>query len=361
MVKKYCFFGFFLAVLFFYSSCFNSGDNSNIKPKAISKSNDIVVIADKNIWQSEPGDTFRYYFESAYPVTPNPEPLFKLRYFTFDQIDAESLRRQLRTYIVLVNLSDKSSKTTKMLLKDLGKERKKSMLQSDSFDIIYGHDKWARDQLIIYIAAKGRDNLIKAIAQKFNEISEKVHAHDVPQIKLATYFSGHNTEVESNITKLLGVKVKIPKDYKLALSNEDNKIVWARRDSKKAISNFVVQKLEYTDTSQFSIENAIKTINKFGVFVTTDTEGSKLVVNNKDLPVLKFVRNINDNYAVEYRGIWEMTKDFMGGAFVAYLVKNKNNNDLIMELGFVYGPGTDKKEYLQQLMIIANTLEFIKK
>ncbi len=361
MVKKHYFAGLFFAVLFLYSSCFNNGNNSNIKPKAISKSNDIVVIADKEIWQSEPGDTFRYYFESAYPITPNPEPLFKLRYFTFDQIDAESLRRQLRTYIVLVDLLDKSSKTTKMFLHDLGKERATSMLRSDSFDIVYGHDKWARDQLIIYIAAKGRENLIKAIAQKFNEIADKVHEHDEPQIKIATYFSGHNTDVEANITRILGVKVKIPKDYKKALVDEDKKIVWARRDSKKAITNFVVQKLEYKDTSQFSIENAIKIINKFGVFVTTDTEGSKLVVNNKDLPVLKFHRTINGNYAIEYRGIWEMTKDFMGGSFVAYLVKNKNSNDLIFEFGFVYGPGTDKKEYLQQLMIIANTLEFNKK
>ncbi len=361
MIKKYFLFGFLFMLLFLYSSCFNNGSNSNIKPKAISKSNDIVVIADKNIWQSEPGDTFRYYFESAYPITPNPEPLFKLRHFTFEQIDAESLRRQLRTYIVLVDLANKSSKTTKMLLNDLGTDRAKSMLRSDTFDIIYGHDKWARDQLIIYIAAKGRENLVKAIKDKFNEISEKVHEHDLPQIKTATYFSGHNTEVESNITKILGVKIKIPKDYKKALVDDDKKIVWARRDSKKAISNFVVQKLKYSDTSQFNIENAIKIIDNFGTFVTTDTEGSKLVVNNKDLPVLKFVRNINGNYAVEYRGIWEMTKDFMGGSFVAYLVKNKNSNELIFELGFVYGPGTDKKEYLQQLMIIANTLEFIKK
>ncbi len=361
MGKKQYFAGLLFAVLFVYSSCFNNGNNSIIKPKAISKSNDIVVIADKEIWQSEPGDTFRYYFESAYPITPNPEPLFKLRYFTYDQIDAEPLRRQLRTYVVLVDLMDKSSKTTKMLLNDLGKERAASMLQSDSFDIIYGHDKWARDQLIIYVAAKGRENLTKAISQKFNEITDKVHAHDEPQIKTSTYFSGNNADIEADITRILGVKVKIPKDYKKALVNEDKKIVWARRDSKKAIINFIVQKFEYKDSSQFSIENVIKIINNFGVFVTADTEGSKLVVNNKDLPVLKFYKTINGNYAVEYRGIWEMTKDFMGGPFIAYLVKNKTTNDLIFELGFVYGPGTDKKEYLQQLMIIANTLEFIKK
>ena len=343
-----------------FSSCFN-GNESRIKPKAISKTNDIVVIADKEIWQSEPGDTFRYYFESAFPITPNPEPMFKLRYFNYDQIDAESLRRQLRTYVVLVDLSDKSSKTTKMLLKDLGEERTRPLLQSDSFDIIYGHDKWARDQLIIYIAAKNRENLTKALAKKFNEIKDKIHTHDEPQIKLATYFSGNNVEVESQISQILGVKVKIPKDYKKALVDKDKKIVWARRDSKKAIVNFVVQKLEYEDTSQFSIENIVKIINKFGIFVTTDIEGSKLVVNNKDMPVLRFHNTINGNYAMEYRGIWEMTKDFMGGAFIAYLVKNKNSNELILELGFVYGPGTDKKDYLQQLMVIANTLEFIKK
>ena len=348
-----------LATIFLYS-CTNSGAKiSKFKPVAISKANDVVIIADKKIWNSEVGDTLRYYFESAYPITPNPEPSFRLRYFDYDQIDAAVTRRQLRTYIVPVDLSDTSSKITRMFFEDIGDNKSNILRDTAKYNIIYGRDKWAKNQLIIYIVAKDKQNLIKAIVNNYNTLAAKIYSHDEEQIEKSTFFTGINAKAQSKIKEILGIKVKIPKDFKLAMSDEKIKLVWTRRDSKKAISNFVVQKLKYRDTAQFNTQNVIKLINEFGNYVTTDIEGSKLVVNDKDLPVLKFEKSINGNYAVEYRGIWEMTKDFMGGAFIAYLIKDKDSDDMVFALGFVYGPGTKKRDYLQQLMVIANTIDFL--
>jgi len=340
-------------------SCLNkTNSNSLSKPIAISKTNDVVVIADKSIMTSEIGDTFKYYFESAYPITPNPEPLFHTRYFTYKEIDAQPLRRQLRSYIVLVNLQDTASDVTKLFIKDLGKERVQKMLNSEGFNVIYAKDKWARDQLVIYVAGKNADDLIKAIKNNFTLITEKIHQHDQPQIESATYFQGENGIMGVRTKKTLGVNIKIPKDYIQALFKEGEKLIWGRRDSKKAISNIILKSIEYKDTSQFSKKYLIELINNFGKYVTSDTEGSRLVVNDKDLPVLISGKDINGNISVEARGIWEMTDDFMGGPFIAYLVKNKDSNDLAFVLGFVFAPGKDKKEYLQQLMTIANTLQF---
>ncbi len=343
-----------------FSCMNNSGKASMSKPIAISKSNDVVVIADKSIIKSEIGDTFKYFFESAFPITPNPEPLFHTRYFTYREIDAQPLRRQLRSYIILVNLQDTASKVTKLFYKDLGKSRVQKILDNDGYNVIYTRDKWARDQLIIYIAGKNADDLINAIRNNFSIITDKIHLHDEPQIKSATYFQGVNGIMGVRAKEVLGINIKIPKDYIQALFKDDEKLLWGRRDTKKAISNIIVKTLEYKDTSQFTKKYIINLINNFGKYVSSDTEKSKLVVNDKDLPVLSFSRTINENTAIELRGIWEMTDDFMGGPFIAYLVKNKNSNDLAFILGFVFAPGKDKKEYLQQLMIIANTLQFEK-
>ncbi len=343
-------------------SCMNKGkDSSLMKPIAISKSNDVVVIADNSLIKSEIGDTFKYFFESAYPITPNPEPLFHTRYFTYKEIDAQPLRRQLRSYIILVNLQDTASDVTKLFVKDIGKNRVQKILDSEGFNVIYAKDKWARDQLVIYIVGKNADDFIKAIKNNFSVITDKIHQHDESQIKAATYFQGENGILGVRAKKTLGIDIKIPKDYIQALFKEDEKLIWARRDSKKAISNFIVKAIEYKDTSQFSKKYIIKLINEFGKNVTSDTKGSRLVVNDKDLPVLISSTEINGNTALEARGIWEMTDDFMGGPFIAYLIKNKNTNDLAFVLGFVFAPGKDKKEYLQQMMTIANTLRFEKK
>ncbi len=343
-------------------SCINKGNNSSLmKPIAISKTNDVVVIADNSLIKSEIGDTFKYFFESAYPITPNPEPLFHTRYFSYKEIDAQPLRRQLRSYIVLVNLKDTTSGVTKLFIKDMGKNRVQKILESEGFNVIYAKDKWARDQLVVYIVGKNADDLINAIKNNFSIITDKIHKHDESQIKAATYFQGENGIMGVRAKKALGIDIKIPKDYIQALFKEDEKLIWGRRDSKKAISNFIVKAIEYKDTSQFSKKYIIKLINEFGKNVTSDTKDSRLVVNDKDLPVLISSTEINGNTAIEARGIWEMTDDFMGGPFIAYLIKNKDTNDLAFVLGFVFAPGKDKKEYLQQMMTIANTLQFEKR
>lgn len=51
------------------------------KGTALGRLNEIVVIADDALWESAVGDTFRFYFESAYPILPAPEPLFDIRHF----------------------------------------------------------------------------------------------------------------------------------------------------------------------------------------------------------------------------------------------------------------------------------------
>lgn len=353
---------FVFLVLFSLNSCVNNVGNKALnKPIAISKSNDLVVVADESLWKGEVGDTFRYYFESAFPITPNPEPIFKIRYFSFKDIDAQPLRRQLRNYIVLANIQDTSSFVTKMLIKDLGADRINKIKSEDGFNIIYGKDKWARDQLVVYVVGKDKDDLNAAIKRNFSTITQRIQQHDEEQIKMATYFSGYNGIMNVRASKTLGINIKFPKDYVQALFKEDEKLLWGRRDSKKAVSNIVLQSLEYKDTSQFNEQYLKRLINGFGKYVSSDSKKSKLVVNDKDLPLIRYDRIINGNQAIELRGIWEMTDDFMGGAFVSYLIKDKESNNLAFIFEFVYAPGREKKEYLQQMMIVANTLYFEKK
>lgn len=340
-------------------SCLNNGSSGLNKPLAISKTNDLVVVAGKNLWEGITGDTLRYYFESPFPITPNPEPIFNLRYFTFEQIDAEPLRRQLRTYLVLLNLADTSAGEYKMFRNDLGDQKYSEMINT-GVKLIFARDKWARDQMVIYLIGNDIDDLNQSISSNFSRITEKIYAHDESQLQAATFYSGENTDLQNKVSTELGIDMKIPKEFLPVLYLENDKILWLRRDSRKSIINFMVSKVESTvevpDKKQLILQN----IKKFGKLVTADTKGSVLVANDRDMPVLEFNRLINENEALEYRGIWEMTNDFMGGPYVAYLIKNKNSSNYVFFFGFTYGPGEDKKEYLQQLMAIAKTIDFRK-
>lgn len=343
-------------------SCQNTGNPlvTDYKPKAISKSNDIVVVADKEDWDGIVGDTFRYYFESAYPITPSPEPVFNLRFFTPNQLKAEPLRKELRTYCIVADLKDTLSETTKMMKMDYGDQRYKRVYLNDSISTGVGKDKWAMDQLVVYLFGRGEEQLIDAIRKNFNNIANKVHEHDAPQIKANTYVSGRHLGLTEKILKHFKVKLDVPGDYKEAMFIPGKSpMIWLRKDTRRAALNMVVQKFRYEDINQISVDNAIELSNQFGQYVDSDTPGSHLIVNTKDLPVLENVKDINGNYTLEVRGIWEMEKDFMGGPFIAYLIPDANNNSYLFILNFVYAPGKEKKLFLQEMETVVNTFDLL--
>ena len=57
-------------------------------------------------------------------------------------------------------------------------------------------------------------------------------------------------------------------------------------------------------------------------------------VNDKDLPMFTYNTQVNNSYALEARGIWELENDFMAGPFISYLVHNPTKNELYFLDGF---------------------------
>jgi len=352
-----------IILLFILAGCQNTGNPliTDFKSKAISKSNDVVVVADNDVWKGAVGDTFRYYFESAYPITPNPEPIFNLRFFTPRELIAEPLRRELRTYCILADVNDTISETTKMIRKDYGPIRFNKLLANDSIQTGAGRDKWAKDQLVVYVFGNGEEKLMSAISNSFNNITNKIHEHDRPQIKANAYITGRNLGLIKKIKNEFLINVDVPGDYKEAMFiPEGEKMIWLRKDTKRAAMNIIFKKLKYKDISQISVANGLKLSNELGNFVTANTEGSHLVVNDVDLPILENVKEINGNYTLELRGIWEMDRDFMGGPFVSYLIPDSKSGSYLFVMTFVYAPGKEKKQFLQEIEVVVNSFDFLK-
>ena len=82
------------------------------KPVAMGRMNEIIAVADEDLWDSPVKDTFNYYFQSAYPIMPAPEPMFDVRFYSPRELGHEPLRKELRTYIVLADLEDLDATTT---------------------------------------------------------------------------------------------------------------------------------------------------------------------------------------------------------------------------------------------------------
>lgn len=341
----------YINIVLLLFACQN-GDTSKLKnhqkPVGISKINEIVVIADQDLWEGATGDTLRYYFAGPYPIMPRPEPMFDLRHYTPLELKEGPLRKTLRTYLIVADLSDKDSETTQMVKKDIGEERFNASLKGEPINTLAGQNKWAQKQLVTYVFGNSKSKVQETLRKQFPNLAKKVRLHDKVALEGKTYALGSASNAKRRkINDDFGVDLSLPSDYKEVIYKPEEGVAWYRRDGKKGIQNIAIQKFKYTSEDQLSNENMTKVFDEFGkAYVETSTEGSHLKINSEDLPIITY--DINQGSLIrEYRGVWEMTKDFSGGPFFSYAYVQ--GDEIVFVTGFVLAIGTDKRDMMQQL------------
>jgi len=338
----------------------NSEVSNSLEAKAVAlgKMNEIVVIADDNVWEGMVGDTFRFYFESPYPLMPTPEAMFDLRHYSGEEIQAEPLRKQLRTYTILVDLNDDDSVVTKMARKDMGEEKFTRAKRENKPGNSIGKNKWAQGQMLIYLYANGHDNLAELIQNSYPAIAKKVNVHDRKQLEAQVYGVPVNRGLSEKLKTDYGMDIQIPINYKIAKEEAEDNLIWLRKDGKKGVMNIVLKRLPYSGKEQFDKDYIKDLKNEFGKsYVTSDTDGSYLRVHEEQVPIYEYVQDINGMYTKELRGVWEMTEDFMGGPFVSYLIHNASKEELLFVDAFVFAPGEAKRNMIQELDFIVKNMK----
>lgn len=325
-----------------------------IKPVAMGKTNQLVVIADQDIWDGPVGDSLRFYYSTAYPILPQPEPIFDLQHFTVEDLDKEPLRRELRTYMVLGDLNYNDSPAAKMIIKDLGKQKTSESKQS----LVIVKDRWADGQKFFYLFGNGEAQLIQNLTNAFPTVSKKINEFDLVQVDANAYLGQENRIIQNAIKERFGFDIKIPSNYKIALDTTD--LMWIRQDDQVSVNNILIKKIPYTDKSQISKAGIKEIRNEFGkMFVTTSAENPTYMrVNDVDLPMYTKPVTIDGKYALEARGIWEIVGDFMGGSFISYLILDEAKSELIYIDGFIHAPGKKKRDYIQRLEHIIYSTTF---
>ncbi len=329
-------------------------------PNALGTANQIVVIADEELWEGAVGDTFRMLYEAAYPMLPKPESIFDLKHYSPKDLEEGPLRKELRTYLYLGNLEDINSPTVRSIATDIGEEKVMTIKNEGIKNTTIGRDKWAVGQLMVYVVGENEEALIENITKSFPSISKRVYQHDYKQIRGYTYASGYNKGLTTEIEEKLGVKLTIPADYIKAKWDEEEQLMWIRKETAAATFGMVMKTVDYTSQDQLSKDFLKELVNEFGKYhVQTNTPGSYMIVNDEDLPLYTNTVEINGNYTYELRGIWETTKDYMGGPFFAYLVMDQSKSKLIFVLDFLLAPGKEKRDLMQQMELMTNTMELL--
>lgn len=326
-------------------------------PTAYGKINQLVVVADQELWESNVGDTIKWYYAAAYPILPQPEPIFDLVHFTPYDMEAQIMRRELRTYLIVADLSDEESPTAQMIRRDLGAEKVRRSKEDESYNVTIGRDKWAKNQLLVYQFAWSKDKLIDNLKASFPAVYKRMEAREKDRIAATIFFQGENPEAQDEVRAKMGAEMKIPNDYFVAISDED--VIWLRKETDDLSSNLLIHKLTYNDQDQLS-KAGIKAIrDSLGrKYISSSLPNTYMRINDVDLPMLTEAKTIHNQYALEARGIWEIENDFMGGAFMSYLIHNPDKNELLFVDGFVHAPGKEKRDFMEHLEYIMSTTEY---
>ncbi len=320
--------------------------------------NQVLVIADTTLWQGPVGDSFFYYFSAPYILLPQPEPIFDVVQMTPKQLALQPLKKEFRTIIFLADMNDENSATARFIRNDLGPEKLVEIQNGKGYNVTIGQDKWAIKQLLFYVAGFGEDKLTECIAANFPAIGRKINERDEENVKATAYQGGEDSQLQGDVFAKFNLNLKIPKGFKQAKFDGNTNTLWLRSDEREIIANIIVHKLPYKNKSQLTKAGIKKIRDSVSGIVTTQQPNTYMRINDVDLPLFVENKTINNAYTVQAKGIWDIVNDFKGGPFVSNLMLNEKTNELVLVDGFVFAPGKDKRNYMQELELVLGTASF---
>ncbi len=327
-----------------------------MKPSAVGKAGSILVVAENYVWEGVAGKAFKDHFGRTYEILPQPEPTFDLKFVEAAKL--KELHKEWRNIIFLGVLGDKSA-ATKEIMNVVGKEGQIRAQEDPSFSSVVLEDRWADGQQIFMIFAPNQAELIAAIQKRQNTIEGRVIKSDNEQLWANNYQGGENTKLVNKLKKDLGLSIKIPVNYELAVYDSLEQTVWIRKETGSTSNNLLIKMMDYTEKNKLTKENIINFRDTLGrKFITTAAKDAYMLSDKVNLPIVFGERQVKDKFSLQARGLWKMHNDFMGGPFATYMILNPETQKVALIDGFIHAPGKEKRTLLQQVELIIGTTEF---
>lgn len=307
-------------------------DSTKSLSKSVGKYGELLVVVDTLYERSGTAEILSDIFQEEVVALPQIEPMFRMN--TVSHKGFGSILKSARNLLIL--------------------------RVSPSFQprILVKENVWAKDQLLIEIKAASQSQLHNILLK--NKTALQAYFNDKELQRLQNQFT-HSVEKDlvSTLEDSFKITLSIPPAFFPILM--DSNSFWLQKE-KSLGQHQVIQALfyyeyPYTSDSSFALSEMISNRNTYGKnYLKGAVKGSYMLVYDKYKPQMDTLL-INNMYAVEYRGLWNMHNDFMGGPFLHYTILDEENNRILNLDAFVYAPKFSKREYLRELEAIAKSVE----
>ena len=305
-------------------------DGTLVKQNVGGKAGEIIIVANKAEWESEPGNELRSILAAQYPYLPQSEPSYTL--INIPHKSFTSLFEYHRNIIILKVEANLEAKFTAV------------------------EDVWAAPQTVIMITAPTKEEAVKVIADNSEQLFNIINQAERNRI-MRNSKRYEDIALRQFVADKFGGSPYFPKGY--SLKKQTDNFVWISYETTYINLGIFVYRIPYKDSSSVQLENLMAaTSNVMQENVPGMVDNSYMTISSEVTPGLSVMKYKNRNF-VEMRGLWEVKNDFMGGPFVIHAFYDKNNpNEIIVVEGFVYAPRYDKRDYIRQVESILYSFDW---
>ena len=306
-------------ILFFLIIILSCSDNQqNLLPASSGNINNISVVTNDELWEGAVGEVIRESFGRPIYGLPQIEPAFSL------------------SHIPSKVFSGFATKSRTILKVDI----------SENEGVFNFKNTYASPQRIIQITANSADKIIEIINENVNSIYSTMYFNEIQEKQRRISKNLNKTKAVINNT---GVSLKFPSAYRVAKA--DTNFVWIRRDIETGSVNLFIHR--QTNLTEQSIIEKRDSISK--IYIPGPVENTYMSTDLIYTPNTQEI-NVGGKQVFETRGLWEIESQFMAGPFLNFQIK-LGDDDYIMLDGFVYSPGSTKREYIFELEAVMRSLK----
>lgn len=289
---------------------------------------DLIVVAPDTLYAGLGGEMLRKHFTSMQYGLPQPEPRFTVR-----QVEPKDYNELLK-------------RTRYQILLTTGPE-----------SIKFVEEQHAKDQLLIYLSAPNQKQLARLVNRHQEEMREQLKTLERKRLRQRFRPALRDAGAISDVYAKHQVKLVLPKDYELDIEKEDFLLYWKKTN----LSDFgIMVHFRPLPQGDMILGNRIIPIRDSLTqrYVKGAREGSYMVVEDLIAPKIKTL-SIEDQFAMEARGLWRTEGDIMGGPFVSYTIFDEKHQQIIYLDAFIYGPQEKKRNNLFEMEALLRSVEIL--
>lgn len=301
--------------LFTLTSC-----DGNTFLSASSAANEVLVIIDNDSWEDKAGRAVYDVLNSPAKGLPQREPNFRIIQITPD------------------NFTSTFKMARNVVIPEISNIYSEPKLSSEL-------DKYAYGQVLLTIKAPDTTSFVDFLKENTGSITDYIIEKELERV--GKWLIKDSGTPQTRIQQLFGINIYYPKG--LINVQEFENFYWATNNAPRERRDLVIYQFPYTSESIFEKDSLIAKRNEvLGNNITGSFDSQMSTATHAYNPNYKKME-VDGLFRAELRGLWEMTRDMMGGPFVMHAFVNENTNMVVVVEAFIFAPEKDKRNLMRNM------------